>query len=102
MLKTLYEKNKDLNIRITEPNWSDKDQNFKKVQFWTKKEKYEGQTVDPGKQYIIIPGNGIIELDHDYSKYVTSSQSLKLLSFYKNLYSLAVVHLVGCQRAPHK
>lgn len=84
MLKTLYEKNKDLNIRITEPNWSDKDQNFKKVQFWTKKEKYEGQTVDPSKQYIIIPGNGIIELDHDYSKYVTSSQSLKLLSFYKN------------------
>lgn len=84
MLKTLYEKNKDLNIRITEPNWSEKDQNFKKVQFWTKKEKYEGQTVDPSKQYIIIPGNGIIELDHDYSKYVTSSQSLKLLSFYKN------------------
>ena len=84
MIKSLYENNKNIDIRVTEPNWSEKDQNYKTVQYWNKKEKYLGQPIDPTKQYIIIPGNGIVELDHDFTKYLNISESLRLLNYYQN------------------
>ena len=60
--------NNNLDLAVTEPDFNEEKQNYKKVVNWTSKEKYKGQKIN-GHQVIIRNSKTYQELDFDFMKY---------------------------------
>ena len=79
-ISEIISKYKDLDIAVTDPQWDEKKQNYKKVYNWKSKAKLNGATALNGKQLIIRNTDTYPELDWDIFKHLKPEQ----VQFIKN------------------
>jgi hypothetical protein len=71
--------NNNLDLAVTEPDFNEEKQDYKKVVNWTSKEKYKGQKIN-GHQVIIRNSKIHHELDFDFMKYMPVKQAQEIIN----------------------
>ena len=71
--------NNNLDLAVTEPDFNEEKQDYKKVVNWTSKEKYKGQKIN-GHQVIIRNSKIYHELDFDFIKYLPVKQAQEIIN----------------------
>jgi len=71
--------NNNLDLAVTEPDFNEEKQDYKKVVNWTSKEKYKGQKIN-GHQVIIRNSKIHHELDFDFMKYMSVKQAQEIIN----------------------
>ena len=74
IIAELVSKHKDLDIAVTDPEWDEKKQNYKKVRNWKSKAKLNEAAALNGKQLIIRNTDKYVELDWDIFKHLETEQ----------------------------
>ena len=75
IITEVLSKYKDLDIAITDPEWNEEKQNYKKVRNWKSKPKLNGAAAADGKQLIIRNTDEYPELDWDIFKHLEPWQA---------------------------
>ena len=75
IITEVISKYKDLDIAITDPEWDEKKQNYKKVYYWKDKPKVNGAAALNSKQLIIRNTNEYPEVDWDIFKHLEPWQA---------------------------
>ena len=70
--------NSELDLAINEPEFDKDKQNYKKVEYWTKKEKYKGQKIN-GHQIILRNSDRFREYDWDFFKRMQQEHAVKII-----------------------
>ena len=70
IITEVISKYKDLDIAVTDPEWDEKKQNYKKVYYWKDKPKVNGAAALNSKQLIIRNTNEYPEVDWDIFKHL--------------------------------
>ena len=75
IITEVISKYKDLDIAVTDPEWDEKKQNYKKVYYWKDKPKVNGAAALNSKQLIIRNTNEYPEVDWDINKHLEPWQA---------------------------
>jgi len=75
IITEVISKYKDLDIAVTDPEWDEKKQNYKKVYYWKDKPKVNGAAALNSKQLIIRNTNEYPEVDWDIFKHLEPWQA---------------------------
>ena len=75
IIAELVSKHKELDIAVTDPEWDEKKQNYKKVYYWKDKPKVNGAAALNSKQLIIRNTNEYPEVDWDIFKHLEPWQA---------------------------
>ena len=75
IITEVISKYKDLDIAVTDPEWDEKKQNYKKVYYWKDKPKINGVAALNSKQLIIRNTNEYPEVDWDINKHLEPWQA---------------------------
>ncbi len=75
IITELVSKYKELDIAVTDPEWDEKKQNYKKVYYWKDKPKVNGAAALNSKQLIIRNTNEYPEVDWDIFKHLEPWQA---------------------------
>lgn len=75
--------NSELDLAINEPEFNEDKQNYKKVEYWTKKEKYKGQKIN-GHQIILRNSDRFREYDWDFFKRMQQEHAVKIIQILPN------------------
>ena len=70
--------NSELDLAITEPDFNEEKQDYKRVRYWKKKEKYKGQKIN-GHQIIIRNSHRYREMDFDFFKQMPVEQAVEII-----------------------
>ena len=73
--------NSELDLAITEPDFNEEKQDYKRVRYWKNKEKYKGQKIN-GHQIIIRNSHRYREMDFDFFKQMPVESGLSKASNY--------------------
>jgi len=74
LITEILSRHKDLDIAITDPEWDEEKQNYKKVKNWKSKPKLNGAAAAHGKQLIIRNTDEYVEIDWDIYKHLEPEQ----------------------------
>jgi len=70
--------NTELDLAITEPDFNEEKQDYKRVRYWKNKEKYKGQKIN-GHQIIIRNSHRYREMDFDFFKQMPVEQAVEII-----------------------
>ena len=70
--------NSELDLAITEPDFNEEKQDYKRVRYWKNKEKYKGQKIN-GHQIIIRNSHRYREMDFDFFKQMPVEQAVEII-----------------------